>query len=66
MENELAKFSHYYHSNGENREINFVMVVTRDSGIPVHHRIMPGNIVSVSTIHNLAMGLKDYKFAQRL
>ncbi len=59
-ENDLAEFGHYYHSNGENMEINFVMAVTRDSGIPVHHRIMPGNIVSVSTIHNLAMELKDY------
>jgi transposase len=58
-ENDLAEFGHYYHSNGENREINFVMAVTRDSGIPVHHRIMPGNIVSVSTVHNLAMELKD-------
>ena len=58
-ENDLAEFDHYYHSNGENREINFVMAVTRDSGIPVHHRIMPGNIVSVSTVHNLAMELKD-------
>jgi len=58
--NELAEFGHYYHSNGENREINFVMAVTRDSGIPVHHRIMPGNIVSVSTISNLVAELKDF------
>ena len=58
--NDLAEYGHYYHSNGENREINFVMAVTRDSGIPVHHRIMPGNIVSVSTISNLVMELKDF------
>ena len=57
--NDLAEYGHYYHSNGENREINFVMAVTRDSGIPVHHRIMPGNIVSVSAISNLVMELKD-------
>ena len=59
-ENELARFGHYYHSNGENREINFVLAVTRDSGIPVHHRIMPGNIVSVSTVSNFVMELKDF------
>ena len=59
-DNDLARFGHYYHSNGENREINFVMAVTRDSGIPVHHRIMPGNIVSVSTIGNLVKELKDF------
>ncbi len=59
-DNDLAEFGHYYHSNGENREINFVLAVTRDSGIPVHHRIMPGNIVSVSTIGNLVAELKDF------
>ena len=59
-ENDLAEYGHYYRSNGENREINFVLAVTRDSGIPVHHRIMPGNIVSVSAINNLVMELKDF------
>ena len=59
-DNDLAEYGHYYHSNGENREINFVLAVTRDSGIPVHHRIMPGNIVSVSAISNLVMELKDF------
>jgi Transposase len=58
--NDLAGYGHYYHSNGGNREINFVLAVTRDSGIPVHHRIMPGNIVSVSAISNLVMELKDF------
>ncbi|MGC8725280.1 MAG: hypothetical protein ACP5RS_01715 [Thermoplasmata archaeon] len=52
-ENDLSEFGYYYHSNGGNREINFVMAVAMNSGIPVHHRIMPGNIVSVSTISNL-------------
>ena len=59
-ENDLAEFGHYYRSNGENSEINFVLAVTRDSGIPVHHRIMPGNIVSVSAIANLVIELKDF------
>jgi len=59
-ENMLSEYGHYYHSNGENKEINFVMAVTRDSGIPVHHRIMPGNIVSVSTVSNLVNELRDF------
>ena len=58
--NDLAKYGHYYHSNGGNREINFVLAVTRDHGIPVHHRIMSGNIVSVSTVNNFAMELRDF------
>ena len=58
--NDLAKYGHYYHSNGGNREINFVMAVTRTAGIPVHHRIMPGNIVSVSTVRNFATELSYY------
>ena len=59
-ENELARYGHYYHSNGENREINFVLAVTRKHGIPVHHRIMPGSIVSVSTVRSFATELKDF------
>lgn len=51
-ENALARFGHYYHSNGE---INFVLTVTRDTGLPVIQRIMPGNIVFVSDISNFIM-----------
>ena len=58
--NDLARFGHYYHMNGENREINFVLAVTRKNGIPVHHRPMAGNIPSVSTISTFAKELKDY------
>ncbi|MEM0135105.1 MAG: hypothetical protein QXU18_07765 [Thermoplasmatales archaeon] len=58
--NDLAKYGHCYHSNGGNREINFVMAVTQAAGIPVHHRIMLGNMVSVSTVRNFAMELSDY------
>ena len=57
--NDLARYGHYYHTNGGNREINFVLAVTRSGGIPVHHRIMPGNIVSVSTVSSFARELKD-------
>ncbi len=59
LENMLSEYGHYYHSNGGNKEINFVMAVTRDSGIRVHHRIMPGNMVSISTVGNLVSELKD-------
>ena len=59
-ENALARFGHYYHSNGENREINFVLSITRDTGISLHKRIMPGNIVSVSNVSNFVMDLKDF------
>ncbi|QRF76018.1 Transposase [Thermoplasmatales archaeon] len=58
-ENDLAMYGHYYRTNGGNREINFVLAVTREGGIPVHHRIMPGNIVSVSTVGAFAMELRD-------
>ena len=61
--NDLAGYGHYYHSNGGNKEINFVLAVTRDHGIPVHHRILPGSIVSVSTVKNFAMELKDFGIA---
>ena len=58
--NDLAKYGHYYHVNGENREINFVLAVTRKHGIPIHYRTIAGNIPSVSTIHAFSGELKDY------
>ncbi|EQD74545.1 transposase (IS4), partial [mine drainage metagenome] len=58
-ENDLAKYGHYYHSNGENREINFVLAVTGNGGIPVHHRPLAGSIPSVSTIRGFTGELKD-------
>ena len=61
--NDLAGYGHYYPYNSSNKEINFVLAVTRDHGIPVHHRILPGSIVSVSTVKNFAMELKDFGIA---
>lgn len=58
-ESMLSEYAHNYNSNGENREINFVMAVTRNSGVPVHHRIRSGNIVSVSSVGDLVNELKD-------
>ena len=59
-ENDLARFGHYYHVNGENREINFVLAVTRKGSVPVHHKPLAGNIPSVSTIRGFACDLKDF------
>ena len=59
-ENDLAKNGHYYHSNNENREINFVLAVTRKGSIPVHHCPMAGNIPSVTTIKGFTGDLKDF------
>ena len=61
--NDLARYAHYYHSNGGNKEITFVLAVTRDHGIPVHHRILPGSIVSVSTIKKFVSELMDFCIA---
>ena len=62
-ENDLARYGHYYHVNGENREINFVLAVTRNGSIPVHHRALAGSIPSVSTIRGFysSENMKDLK-----
>ncbi|MEM3859122.1 MAG: hypothetical protein QW478_06905 [Candidatus Micrarchaeaceae archaeon] len=36
-EDDLARYGHYYRTNGENGEINFVLSVTRKGGTLVHH-----------------------------
>ena len=54
----LAMYGHYYHTNGGNKETNFVLTVTRTGEILVHHRIMPGNIVSVGTVPSSARELR--------
>ena len=58
--NSLAEYGHYYHINGENREINFVLAVTRKGGIPVHHRPLAGSIPSVATISAFTKELRDF------
>ena len=55
-----TRYGLYYHVNGENREINFVLAVTRKHGIPIHYKTIAGNIPSVSTIHAFSCELKDY------
>jgi len=58
--NGLAKYGHAYRRNGYEKQINLVLAVTRESKLPVHHRILPGNIVSVSTIRRFAHELKGF------
>lgn len=56
--NGLAKYGHAYRHNGNEKQINLVLAVTKNRKLPVHHRILPGNIVSVSTIRRFASELK--------
>jgi len=49
--NNLAQYGHVYRTTGE-KQINMVMAVTMKHKLPVHHKILPGKIVSVSTIHS--------------
>jgi len=58
--NNPAKYGHYYHLNGENREINFLLAVTRKGGIPIHQRPIAGSIPSVSTVSIFNDELKDF------
>ena len=59
-ENDFARYGHYYHSNYENGEINFVLTVTRKHGIPVHHRPLAGSIPPVTTMRGFTDDLKDF------
>ncbi len=58
--NSMAEYGHYYNINGENREINFVLAVTRKGGIPLHDRVISGNIPSVSTVSSFSKEIKDF------
>lgn len=62
--NGLARYGRSYHLNGNEKQINLVLAITKNRKLPVHHRIIPGNIVSVSTIRRFARelngsGIKD-------
>jgi len=58
--NTLAKYGHAYRQNGNEMQINLVLAITKKRKLPVHHRMLPGNIVSVSTIRRFAHELKEY------
>ena len=59
-ENGLAKYGHAYRRNGYEKQINLMLAVTHESRLPVHHRMIPGNIVSVSTIRRFTSELKGF------
>lgn len=56
-ENDLAQYGHAYKITGE-KQINMVLGVTLKSKLPLHHKTLPGKIVSVSTIHSFVKELK--------
>ncbi len=56
-ENDLAQYGHAYKITGE-KQINMVLGVTLKNKLPLHHKTLPGKIVSVSTIHSFVKELK--------
>ena len=58
--NDLAKYGHDYTKNGCKKQINIVLAITKTLKFPIHHRILFGNILSVSTIDRLVAELKSF------
>lgn len=56
-ENNLAQYGNIYKITGE-KQINMVLGVTLRWKLPLHHKTLPGKIVSVSTIHSFVKELK--------
>jgi transposase len=57
--NDLAQYGHAYRTSGE-KQINMVLGVTLDNKLPLHHKVLPGKIVSVSTIHSFVKELSVF------
>ena len=55
--NPLAQYGHVYKITGE-KQINMVLGVTLKWKLPLHHKTLPGKIVSVSMIHSFVKELK--------
>lgn len=58
-DNVLAQYGHAYRTTGE-KQINMVLAVTLDNKLPLHHKVLPGKIVSVSTIHSFVKELEVF------
>jgi len=58
--NELSMYGHKYKKNGYHKQINLLLAITKEMKLPIHHRIVHGNILSVSTIHRLVAELEKY------
>ena len=48
------------HNGDINREARLVYVVQQSTGLPIHFRCIPGNIVDVNTIRRTILELKQY------
>ena len=57
--NQLAQYGHAYRTTGE-KQINMVLAVTMKNKLPLHHKVLPGKIVSVSTIHSFVKELQVF------
>ncbi|MDP7080727.1 MAG: IS1634 family transposase [Candidatus Undinarchaeales archaeon] len=57
--NDLARYGHAYRSTGE-KQVNMVLAVTMGHRLPIHHKVLPGNIVSVSTIRTFLKELEVF------
>lgn len=57
--NDLARYGHAYRKTGE-KQVNLVLAVTMQHKLPIHHKVLPGNIVSVSTIHSFLKELNVF------
>ena len=57
--NNLAQYGQAYGITGE-KQINMVLAVTLNNKLPLHHKVLPGKIVSVSTIHSFVKELEIF------
>jgi hypothetical protein len=57
--NSLARYGHAYRRTGE-KQVNMVLAVTMKHRLPVHHRVLPGNIVSVSSLEGFLRELRSF------
>lgn len=57
--NDLAQYGHAYRITGE-KQVNMVLGVTLHNKLPLHHKVLPGKIVSVSTIHSFVKELSVF------
>jgi transposase len=64
--NELAEYGYTYKKNGNNRQINLALAVSKNFKLPIHHRILPGSIPSVLTVKNFTNELKNNNYVDLL
>lgn len=62
--NNFARYGHEYKKNGYQRQINLLLAITKKNKLPIHHRIVYGNILSVSTVNRLVGELKAFNMKE--